>query len=184
VVIGVGIEPHLRWKTYCRSILEMAQELEVGLLVTLGALLAEVPHTRPVRLTGFATDPELAARLGVNRRYKGITACSPPSARAAANHRQPLAQRPHYLRVEPPRGPRARQGGADPRRRSTSAAGRAGTLFRRHAPSPRAERKVANAGGARGPGGADELPQTVRRLPRARRIMRSSAAPAAAASDQ
>ena len=48
VIVGVGIEPHLRWKTYCRSVLDFAKELEVGLVVTLGALLAEVPHTRPV----------------------------------------------------------------------------------------------------------------------------------------
>ena len=47
VIVGVGIEPHLRWKTYCRSVLDFAKELEVGLVVTLGALLAEVPHTRP-----------------------------------------------------------------------------------------------------------------------------------------
>ena len=74
VVVGVGIEPHLRWKTYCRAVIDFAKELEVGLMVTLGALLAEVPHTRPVRLTGFATDPELGAVLGVRpTRYEGPT---------------------------------------------------------------------------------------------------------------
>ncbi len=109
VVIGVGIEPHLRWKTYCRSILEMAQELEVGLLVTLGALLAEVPHTRPVRLTGFATDPELAARLGVRpTRYEGptgIVGVLSSSARAAGLATASLwANVPHYISaVENPR---------------------------------------------------------------------------------
>ena len=74
VLIGVGIEPHLRWKTYCRTILDMARELDIALVLTLGALLAEVPHTRPVRLTGFATDPELAAILGVRpTKYEGPT---------------------------------------------------------------------------------------------------------------
>jgi len=74
VLIGIGIEPHFRWKTYCRTILEMARELEVNLLVTLGALLAEVPHTRPLRITGYASDQELRARLRVTpTRYEGPT---------------------------------------------------------------------------------------------------------------
>jgi hypothetical protein len=74
VLVGVGIEPHLRWKGYCRAVLDFARELEVSLVITLGALLAEVPHTRPVRLTGFATDPELAALLGVRpTKYEGPT---------------------------------------------------------------------------------------------------------------
>jgi hypothetical protein len=62
IIIGVAIEPHLRWKTYCAEVL------------TLGALLAEVPHTRPIRLSGGSSDPELAARLGVRAtRYEGPT---------------------------------------------------------------------------------------------------------------
>src|SRR5919201_3522970 len=65
VLIGVGFEPHLRWKTYCGAVLDLARDLEVSLIVTLGALMAEVPQTRPVRLSGFATDPELAALLGI-----------------------------------------------------------------------------------------------------------------------
>ena len=74
VVVGVSTEPHLRWKTYCGAVIDFARELEVGLIITLGALLAEVPHTKPVRLSGFATDPELAAVLGVRpTRYEGPT---------------------------------------------------------------------------------------------------------------
>lgn len=74
VLIGLGIEPHLRWRSYCRMIVELARQCDVGLVLTLGALLAEVPHTRPVRLTGYATDPELSALLGVRpTRYEGPT---------------------------------------------------------------------------------------------------------------
>ena len=74
VIVGVAVEPHLRWKAYCDLVLDLARSCEVGLVLTLGALLAEVPHTRPVRLSGSASDPELGARLGVRpSRYEGPT---------------------------------------------------------------------------------------------------------------
>ncbi|SRR5712664_2590914 len=74
VIVGVAAEPHLRWKAYCEAVLELARRCDVALVLTLGALLAEVPHTRPVRLVGGAADPELAARLGIRpTRYEGST---------------------------------------------------------------------------------------------------------------
>ena len=74
LIVGVAAEPHLRWKTYCRTVLELAHRCEVSLVLSLGALLAEVAHTRPVRLVGGASDPELAARLGLRpTRYEGPT---------------------------------------------------------------------------------------------------------------
>ena len=74
VIVGVAIEPHLRWKAYCNLVLDLARSCEVGLVLTLGALLAEVPHTRPVRLSGSASDPEIGTRLGVRpTRYEGPT---------------------------------------------------------------------------------------------------------------
>ena len=74
LIVGVAAEPHLRWKTYCAAVLELARQCGVTLVLTLGALLAEVPHTRPVRLSGTATDPELRALLGARRsRYEGPT---------------------------------------------------------------------------------------------------------------
>jgi proteasome assembly chaperone (PAC2) family protein len=74
LIVAVAIEPHLKWRTYCATVLELARRCEVTLVVTLGALLAEVAHTRPVRLSGSASDPELAARLGVRpTRYEGPT---------------------------------------------------------------------------------------------------------------
>lgn len=74
VIVGVAVEPHLKWKTYCATVLELARTCQVSLVLTLGALLAEVPHTKAVRLVGTATDPELAARLGIRpTRYEGPT---------------------------------------------------------------------------------------------------------------
>jgi hypothetical protein len=74
LIIGVAIEPHLRWRTYCGAVLELARRSGTTLILTLGALLAEVPHTRPVRLAGGAYDPELAAKLGIRpTRYEGPT---------------------------------------------------------------------------------------------------------------
>lgn len=74
VIVGVAPEPHLKWKTYTAAVIELARRCQAGLVLTLGALLAEVPHTRPVRLVGGASDPELAARLGIRpTRYEGPT---------------------------------------------------------------------------------------------------------------
>jgi proteasome assembly chaperone (PAC2) family protein len=74
IIIGVAIEPHLRWKTYCAEVLDLARRCEATLVLTLGALLAEVPHTRPIRLSGTSSDPELATRLGLRAtRYEGPT---------------------------------------------------------------------------------------------------------------
>jgi predicted ATP-grasp superfamily ATP-dependent carboligase len=74
VIVGVAIEPHLKWRTYCAAVLELARRSRASLVLTLGALLAEVPHTRPVRLVGGSHDPEMSARLGLRpTRYEGPT---------------------------------------------------------------------------------------------------------------
>jgi len=74
LIIAVATEPHLKWRTYCAAVLDLARRCDATLVLTLGALLAEVPHTRPVRISGSASDPELAARLGVRpSRYEGPT---------------------------------------------------------------------------------------------------------------
>ena len=74
VVILLGVEPNLRWRTFSNLVLGLAQELEIELLVTLGSLLADVPHTRPAPVTGAATDPALVEELGVEpSRYEGPT---------------------------------------------------------------------------------------------------------------
>lgn len=74
VIVGLGSEPHLRWQAFCGHILTVIRRAEVSLVITLGALLADVPHTRPVRVTGVATDPELARRFQTTpTRYEGPT---------------------------------------------------------------------------------------------------------------
>src|SRR5947208_4335561 len=73
-VILLGVEPNLRWRTYTRLVLELVQELEVELVVTLGSLLADVPHTRPAPVSAAASDPALVEELGVEpSRYEGPT---------------------------------------------------------------------------------------------------------------
>jgi proteasome assembly chaperone (PAC2) family protein len=74
IVLLLGIEPNLRWRTFCATIAGLAGELGVELVVTLGALLADVPHTRPAPVTGSASDPDLVRELGLTfSRYEGPT---------------------------------------------------------------------------------------------------------------
>ena len=74
VVLLIGVEPNIRWRTFTDAIIGLASELEVELVVTLGALLADVPHTRPAPVTGSATDPDLIRELGLTTsRYEGPT---------------------------------------------------------------------------------------------------------------
>ena len=74
VVLLLGIEPNLRWRTFSDLVVGLANELGVELMITLGALLADVPHTRPAPVTGSATDEELVERLGLSAsRYEGPT---------------------------------------------------------------------------------------------------------------
>jgi proteasome assembly chaperone (PAC2) family protein len=74
VVLLLGSEPSLRWRTFCSLVTELAQEVGVELVVTLGSLLADVPHTRPAPVTASASDPALVERLGVQAsRYEGPT---------------------------------------------------------------------------------------------------------------
>ncbi len=74
LVLVHGIEPNLRWRQFCAEILGMADTLGVSLVVTLGALLADVPHSRPIPVTGSVSQPELGERLGIEpSRYEGPT---------------------------------------------------------------------------------------------------------------
>jgi proteasome assembly chaperone (PAC2) family protein len=69
-----GTEPNLRWRRFTDAIVEAAKRLEVEMVVTLGALIADVAHTRPVPVTGIASNPELVERLGLSRsNYEGPT---------------------------------------------------------------------------------------------------------------
>lgn len=73
-VLLLGTEPNYRWRTFTDLVAGFARELGVDLVVTLGALLADVPHTRAAPVTGAASDPELVERLGLQHsRYEGPT---------------------------------------------------------------------------------------------------------------
>jgi proteasome assembly chaperone (PAC2) family protein len=74
VVILLGVEPNYRWRAFTDVVVGLARDLGVELVVTLGALLADVPHTRPAPVTGAATDPKLVEELGLQlSRYEGPT---------------------------------------------------------------------------------------------------------------
>lgn len=109
-VILQGIEPNLRWRTFTGLVVSLARELGVDLVVTLGALLADVPHTRPAPVTGTASDADLAEALGLQAsRYEGPTgivgvlhdACRASGLRSVSL----WAAVPHYVSLTP--SPRA-----------------------------------------------------------------------------
>jgi predicted ATP-grasp superfamily ATP-dependent carboligase len=73
-VLVLGFEPNLRWRTFTDEVVAVARDLGVELVVTLGALLADVPHTRPAPVTGSASDEKLVEELGLTAsRYEGPT---------------------------------------------------------------------------------------------------------------
>ncbi len=74
VVFLLGVEPQLRWRSFCSRVVEVAQSLDTTLVVSLGALLADVPHSRPVEIYGSADDAEVAAELALTpSTYEGPT---------------------------------------------------------------------------------------------------------------
>lgn len=112
-VLLIGVEPNYRWRTFAELVADLAGDLGVELVITLGALLADVPHTRPSPVTGAATDPKLVDELGLQlSRYEGPTgivgvlldACR----RAGIPSVSLWAAVPHYVQLAPsPRAARA-----------------------------------------------------------------------------
>jgi proteasome assembly chaperone (PAC2) family protein len=110
VVLLLGVEPNLRWRTFAALVTDLAKDLGVQMVVTLGSLLADVPHTRPAPVTGSATDPELVEQLGLQQsRYEGptgIVGVVHDACRAAGIPSASLwAAVPHYVSLTP--SPRA-----------------------------------------------------------------------------
>src|ERR687892_2395456 len=112
-VLLVGVEPNYRWRTFSELVSELARDLGVELVVTLGALLADVPHTRAAPVTGAATDPQLVDELGLQlSRYEGptgIVGVLLDSCRRAGIPSVSLwAAVPHYVSLAPsPKAARA-----------------------------------------------------------------------------
>jgi proteasome assembly chaperone (PAC2) family protein len=109
-VLLLGVEPNLRWRSFTDLVTGLAGELGIQLVVTLGALLADVPHTRPAPVTGSASDQKLVEELGLQAsRYEGPTgivgvlhdACN----RAGLPSVSLWAAVPHYVSLAP--SPRA-----------------------------------------------------------------------------
>jgi proteasome assembly chaperone (PAC2) family protein len=74
IVLVRGLEPNMRWRSFCRQIVDAALRIGVVEVVNLGALLSDSPHSRPVPVTGTAVDSATARRLGLERsRYEGPT---------------------------------------------------------------------------------------------------------------
>jgi proteasome assembly chaperone (PAC2) family protein len=109
-VLLLGIEPSLRWRTFCGHVTTLARDLGVEFVVTLGSLLADVPHTRAAPVTGTATDPGLVERLGLQAsRYEGPTGIvgvlQDTCGRAGIDSASLWAAVPHYVSLTP--SPRA-----------------------------------------------------------------------------
>ncbi len=74
LILLEGVEPHFRWKRFCSHIVGLALHFDASLVVTLGALLADVPHTRPVTIFGASDDPDLSKKLMLRHsNYEGPT---------------------------------------------------------------------------------------------------------------
>jgi len=73
-VIVRGVEPSMKWKTFTADILDLADDLEVEIVITIGSMLADTPHTRPITVSGSGAHPDIATRLGVEiSKYEGPT---------------------------------------------------------------------------------------------------------------
>jgi proteasome assembly chaperone (PAC2) family protein len=110
VVLLLGIEPNLRWQTFTDLVVGLVGELGVEMMITLGALLADVPHTRPSPVTGSASDPDLVRQLGLSEsRYEGPTGIVGVLHDACKRAEIPSASLwvavPHYVSLTP--SPRA-----------------------------------------------------------------------------
>ncbi|HEY7892681.1 MAG TPA: PAC2 family protein [Solirubrobacteraceae bacterium] len=101
-----GSEPSMRWRTFVSLVVDLAEALGVQMVVTLGALLADIPHSRPVAITGLASDVTLIERLGLqDSTYEGPTgivgvlhsACTKAGLPAASL----WASVPHYVAAAP-----------------------------------------------------------------------------------
>jgi predicted ATP-grasp superfamily ATP-dependent carboligase len=106
LILLAGYEPSFRWKTFTQVVVDLVEALGVQLVVSLGALLADVPHTRPVSITGLASDQGLIDRLGLQPpNYEGPTGIVGVLHTACADAGLPTASLwaavPHYIAAAP-----------------------------------------------------------------------------------
>ncbi len=106
LILVQGVEPSMRWRTFCGLIIDLAEALGTQLVVSLGALLADVPHSRPVAITGLASDDGLVSKLGLPQAsYEGPTGIVGVLHAACADAGLPSASLwasvPHYVAAAP-----------------------------------------------------------------------------------
>lgn len=106
VIVFLGVEPHLQWNRFAQLILSVTRQFEVRMVVTIGALLADVYHRNAVRITGSSTNAELASRLGLRpSRYEGPTGIVGVLNNLLQENSVPTvsvwANVPHYVNVSP-----------------------------------------------------------------------------------
>src|ERR671936_219794 len=106
LILLVGSEPSYRWRTFAGLIVDLAEAMSVQLVVTLGALLADVPHTRPVPITGLSSDDGLVERVGLSpSSYEGPTGIVGVLHSACQEAGVPTASLwasvPHYVAAAP-----------------------------------------------------------------------------------
>lgn len=110
LIVGRGEEPHMRWRSFCDDVLELVVDLRVERVVLLGAYLADVLYSRPVRVTGFAHPPETIDAVGIEPSgYEGPTGIVGVLADRLREQSVPVlslwAALPHYITLTPnPRG--------------------------------------------------------------------------------
>lgn len=106
LVLLSGSEPSMRWRTFTRLVLELAEALGVQMIVSLGALLADVAHSRPISISGHASDPALVERLQLTpTSYEGPTGIVGVLQTACQEAAMPSASLwasvPHYIASAP-----------------------------------------------------------------------------------
>jgi len=106
LVVGLGVEPHLRWRAFAAAIVELVQRVEAKLVILLGAFLDEVIYSQPIQVIGTSSDSELVARLGLApSRYEGPTGIVGVLADALQTSGVPAlslwARLPHYVQELP-----------------------------------------------------------------------------------
>jgi proteasome assembly chaperone (PAC2) family protein len=106
LVMLQGVEPSLRWRRFTEDVVTTARDLGVRMVITLGALLADVPHSRPVAITGITSDQTLVERLGFEPpSYEGPTGIVGVLQGVCAEAGLPAvslwASVPHYVAASP-----------------------------------------------------------------------------------
>ena len=106
LVVGLGVEPHLRWRAFCENVGALIETVGARLVILLGAFLDEVIYSQPIQVVGTSTDAELSRELGLTpSRYEGPTGIVGVLAETLAHEGTPTlslwARLPHYVQASP-----------------------------------------------------------------------------------